>query len=312
MACDDCSFPPSDAAWADISGSVEERKQHLEESNKNLDIFKTTELQLGQWLSEKELMMSVLGPLSIDPNMLKMQKQQVQVSQDMTKQVQTGAFCRSHKSYLHIVFNLQILQNEFKSRKSQYEQLEDAASAILSSGNQDPTSGKLVREQLSAVTQKWQGLTGQLDQRDGLIDQAVVKTGQFQGLLRSLSQTVAQLESQLGDHQSHSAQPDAVRKQLEEVHGISGQLREERKKLKEAEVINGELAAMVTEDYLKADLARQLESVSKPFKQLEEKAGSTFNSLQLSRKASSGNAICVNSQRQKSVHLDKRACLQFV
>lgn len=68
-----------DAAWADISGSVEERKQHLEESNKNLDIFQTTELQLGQWLSEKELMMSVLGPLSIDPNMLKMQKQQVQV-----------------------------------------------------------------------------------------------------------------------------------------------------------------------------------------------------------------------------------------
>lgn len=69
----------SDAAWADVSGSVVERKQHLEESNKNLDIFQTTELQLGQWLSEKELMMSVLGPLSIDPNMLKMQKQQVQV-----------------------------------------------------------------------------------------------------------------------------------------------------------------------------------------------------------------------------------------
>lgn len=68
-----------DAAWADISGSVEERKQHLEESNKNLDIFQMTEVQLGQWLSEKELMMSVLGPLSIDPNMLKMQKQQVQV-----------------------------------------------------------------------------------------------------------------------------------------------------------------------------------------------------------------------------------------
>lgn len=70
----------SDAAWEDISGLVEERKQHLEQSNKNLDVFQTTELQLGQWLSEKELMMSVLGPLSIDPNMLKMQKQQVQVS----------------------------------------------------------------------------------------------------------------------------------------------------------------------------------------------------------------------------------------
>lgn len=71
--------PYVDAAWADVSGSVEERKQYLEESNKNLDIFQATELQLGQWLSEKELLMSVLGPLSIDPNMLKMQKQQVQV-----------------------------------------------------------------------------------------------------------------------------------------------------------------------------------------------------------------------------------------
>ncbi|XP_068580005.1 dystonin isoform X1 [Cebidichthys violaceus] len=240
-----------DAAWADISGSVEDRKQHLEQSNKNLDIFQTTELQLVQWLSEKELMMSVLGPLSIDLNMLKMQKQQVQ-----------------------------ILQNEFKSRKPQYEQLEEAASAILSSsGNQDPSSGKLVREQLTAVTQKWQGLTGQLDQRDSLIDQAVVKTGQFQELLRSVGQTATQLENQLTNHQGHSTQPEAVKKQLEDVHNISAQLREERKKLKEAEAINAELTAIVTEDYLKADLARQLDSVSKPFKQLEEKAAKRIEHL---------------------------------
>ncbi|XP_063730448.1 LOW QUALITY PROTEIN: dystonin [Eleginops maclovinus] len=240
-----------DAAWADISCTVEERKQHLEQSNKNLEIFQTTQLQLGQWLSEKELMMSVLGPLSIDPNMLKMQKQQVQ-----------------------------ILQNEFKSRKPQYEKLEEAASSILSSsGNQDPSGGKVVREQLSAVTQKWQGITGQLDQRDSLIDQASVKTGQFQDLLRGVSQTATQLENQLTNHQGHSTQPDAVKMQLEDVHNISAQLREERKKLKEAEAINAELTAMVTEDYLKADLARQLESVSKPFKQLEEKAAKRIEQL---------------------------------
>ncbi|KAF7667089.1 hypothetical protein LDENG_00080090 [Lucifuga dentata] len=240
-----------DAAWADISGCVEERKQHLEQSNKNLDIFQSTEPQLKQWLSEKELMMSVLGPLSVDPNMLKMQKQQVQ-----------------------------ILQHEFKSRKPQYEQLEDAASAILnSSGKLNPSCEKLVREQLTALTQKWQGLTGQLDQRDGLIDQAVVKTGQFQDLLRRLSQTAAQLENQLVNQQGYSTQPDAVKKQLEDAQTVSAQLREERKKLKEAEAIKAELTAMVTEDYLKADLDRQLESVSKPFKQLEEKAAKRIQQL---------------------------------
>lgn len=131
----------------------------------------------------------------------------------------------------------------------------------------------MVKEQLSGVTQKWQDLTGQLDQRDSLIDQAVVKTGQFQDLLRSLSHTTTQLENQLTNHHANSTQPDAVKKQLEDVQNISAQLREERKKLKQAEAINLELSAMVTEDYLKADLARQLESVSKPFKQLEDKAG---------------------------------------
>lgn len=171
----------------------------------------------------------------------------------------------------------QILQNEFKSRKPQYEQLEEAASAILNSGNQDPSSGKQVKEQLAVLTQKWQGLTGQLDQRDGLIDQAVVKTADFQELLSSLGQTTAQLEKRLTNQQGHSTQPDAVKKQLEDVHNISVQLREERKKLKVAEAISAELTTMVTEDYLKADLARQLESVGKPFKQLEEKAGSPFN-----------------------------------
>ncbi|XP_014069740.2 dystonin isoform X25 [Salmo salar] len=234
-----------DAAWADVSGSVEDRKQHLEESNRNLDVFQTTEPQLRQWLSEKEMMLSVLGPLSMDPNMLNTQRQQVQ-----------------------------ILLNEFDSHKPQYDQLNEAAAAILStSGKQDPSSGvKVVKDQLAAVTQKWQGLTGQLRQRAGLIDQAVGKTGQFQDLLRSLSQSAASLETRLNSQQALSSQPDVVKKQLEEANTISGQLREERKRLKEAETLCSELSALVTEDYLKTDLARQLEVVTKPFKQLEDKA----------------------------------------
>uniref|UniRef100_A0A4W5PI64 Dystonin n=1 Tax=Hucho hucho TaxID=62062 RepID=A0A4W5PI64_9TELE len=241
-----------DAAWADVSGSVEDRKQRLEESNRNLDMFQTTEPLLRQWLSEKDMMLSVLGPLSMDPNMLNTQKQQVQ-----------------------------ILLNEFDSRKPQFDQLHEAAAAILStSGKQDPSSGgKVVKDQLAAVTQKWQGLTGQLGQRAGLIDQAVGKSGQFQDLLMSLSQSAASLETQLNSQQALSSQPDVVKKQLEEANTISGQLREERKRLKEAETLCSELSALVTEDYLKAGLDRQLEGVNKPFKQLEDKAAKRIQQL---------------------------------
>uniref|UniRef100_A0A674CR72 Dystonin n=1 Tax=Salmo trutta TaxID=8032 RepID=A0A674CR72_SALTR len=241
-----------DAAWADVSGSVEDRKQCLEESNRNLDVFQTTETQLRQWLSEKDMMLSVLGPLSMDPNMLNTQKQQVQ-----------------------------ILLNEFDSRKPQFDQLHEAAAAILStSSKQDPSSGgKVVKDQLATITQKWQGLTGQLGQRAGLIDQAVGKSSQFQDLLMSLSQSTASLETRLNSQQALSSQPDVVKKQLEEANTISGQLREERKRLKEAETLCSELSSLVTEDYLKAGLDRQLEGVNKPFKQLEDKAGKRIQQL---------------------------------
>lgn len=58
---------------------MENRKQHLEESSRMLELFQTNQLQLSQWLLEKDLMLSVLGSLSMDPNMLNTQKQQVQV-----------------------------------------------------------------------------------------------------------------------------------------------------------------------------------------------------------------------------------------
>lgn len=57
------------------------RQKQLEESASHLACFQAAESQLRPWLMEKELMMGVLGPLSIDPNMLNAQKQQVQVSE---------------------------------------------------------------------------------------------------------------------------------------------------------------------------------------------------------------------------------------
>ncbi|XP_062851947.1 dystonin isoform X3 [Trichomycterus rosablanca] len=239
-----------DAGWEDVKGSVENRKQHLEESSRMLELFQTTQPQLAQWLQEKELMMSVLGPLSMDPNMLNTQRQQVQ-----------------------------ILLNEFEGRKTQYEQLTEAAMSIAAaSGNEDPTI-KNVNEQLAAIAQKWQSLTSQLSQRDALIEQAVGKTKQFQDILRHLEESAVNLESQLNGQSALSTQPDAVKKQLEETNAVLAQLCEERKRLKEAEDLCSELSALVTEEYLRANLTGQLESVSKPFKLLEDKAAKQIQQL---------------------------------
>uniref|UniRef100_A0A8C2DBA5 Dystonin n=1 Tax=Cyprinus carpio TaxID=7962 RepID=A0A8C2DBA5_CYPCA len=219
-----------DAEWEEVRGTMEVRKQHLEESSRMLELFQTTQPQLSQWLQEKELMMGVLGPLSVDPNMLNTQKQQVQ-----------------------------ILLKEFDSRKPQYEKLTEAATAIASASEQQDPAVEQVKEQLASVSQKWQALTGQLSQRHALIEQVVGKTTQFQELLRSLSKSATCLETELNNQQALSTQPDEVKKQIEATNSILAQLREEKKRLKEAETVCSELSAMVTEEYLRADLTKQLE-----------------------------------------------------
>lgn len=162
---------------------------------------------------------------------------------------------------------------EFEGRKPQYEQLNEAAVVISSaSGNQDPAVEK-VKKQSDVITQKWQELTSQLSDRDSLIEQAVGKTTQFQELLRQLGESTADLEFQLNGQQTLSTQPDAVKKQLEVTNAVLAKLCEEKKRLKEAECLCSELSALVTEEYLRANLTAQLESVTKPFKMLEDKAG---------------------------------------
>lgn len=68
-----------DSRWQTANQSAAERQTELETCADRLGSFASAANQLGPWLREKELMMSVLGPLSIDPNMLNTQKQQAQV-----------------------------------------------------------------------------------------------------------------------------------------------------------------------------------------------------------------------------------------
>lgn len=91
--------------------------------------------------------------------------------------------------------------------------------------------------------------------------------------MQSLSKSATCLETELNNQQALSTQPDEVKKQIEATNAILSQLREEKKRLKEAETLCSELSAMVTEEYLRADLTKQLEGITKPFRQLEDKAG---------------------------------------
>ncbi|XP_068773807.1 microtubule-actin cross-linking factor 1 isoform X11 [Struthio camelus] len=237
--------------WARANQATAERQQKLEESANQLASFQAAEAQLRPWLLEKELMMSVLGPLSIDPNMLNAQKQQVQ-----------------------------FMLKEFEARRQQHEQLNQAAQSILTGPGDVSPSTNQVREELQGVNQKWSELTERLNSRSSQIDQAIVKSTQYQELLQGLSEKVKAVGQRLSSQSAISTQPDAVKQQLGETSEIRSDLEQLEEEIAEAQTLCDDLSVLIGEQYLKDELRKRLETVALPLKGLEDLAADRMNRLQ--------------------------------
>ncbi|XP_067390069.1 microtubule-actin cross-linking factor 1 isoform X4 [Emydura macquarii macquarii] len=237
--------------WARANQVTTERQQKLEKSVNQLASFQAAEAQLRPWLMEKELMMSVLGPLSIDPNMLNAQKQQVQ-----------------------------FMLKEFEARRQQHEQLNQAAEGILTSPGDVSSSSNQVQKELQGVNQKWTELTERLNSRSNQIDQAIVKSTQYQELLQGLSEKVKAVGQRLSSQAAISTQPDAVKQQLEETSEIRSDLGQLEEEIMEAQALCDELSVLIGEQYLKDELKKRLETVAFPLKGLEDLAADRMNRLQ--------------------------------
>uniref|UniRef100_A0A8C3XHH0 Microtubule actin crosslinking factor 1 n=1 Tax=Cyanoderma ruficeps TaxID=181631 RepID=A0A8C3XHH0_9PASS len=214
--------------WERASQATAARQQKLEESATQLATFQAAEAQLRPWLMEKELMMSVLGPLSIDPNMLSAQKQQVQ-----------------------------FMLKEFEARRQQHEQLNQAAQSILTGPGDVSPSTSQVRDELQGVNQKWSELTERLNSRSSQIDQAIVKSTQYQELLQGLSEKVKAVGQRLSSQSAISTQPDAVKQQLEETSEIRSDLEQLEEEISEAQTLCDDLSVLIGEQYLKDELRKQ-------------------------------------------------------
>ncbi|XP_077146122.1 dystonin isoform X1 [Ranitomeya variabilis] len=240
-----------DSFWKDITQMTAERQQTLEESSNDLTLFQNAEAQLKQWLIEKELMASVLGPLSIDPNMLKTQKQQVQ-----------------------------ILLKEFDARKQQYEQLNSAGQRILSRPGDLPACDEAVKKQIADVACKWESLTGQLNDRCDRIDQAIVKSIDYQNHLNGLSEKLSALNNKLASSMTISSDPSAVKLKLETARQVQEEIKQEMENIERARALCDELSRLVAEEYLKVELNRQMDNIVKPLMDLNEKTASHIEQIQ--------------------------------
>eukprot|EP00079_Xenopus_tropicalis_P021542 XP_012812889.1 PREDICTED: microtubule-actin cross-linking factor 1 isoform X20 [Xenopus tropicalis] len=240
-----------DQQWGRVNQVTAERQHKLEESANQLATFQVAGSQLCPWLKEKELMMSVLGPLSVDPNMLNAQKQQVQ-----------------------------FMLKEFEARKAQYEELKLAAYGILTGPGEESPSTCQVEEEFHNISGKWMELTSRLNSRADQIDQATIKSSQYKEVLQRLTDKIKQAGKNLAAQPAVSTQPDAVKQQLQETSGIRSELEQLAKEVTDAQKLCNELSALVMEPYLKDELQKRLDTVALPLKGMEDLAVDRVNRLQ--------------------------------
>lgn len=177
--------------------------------------------------------------------------------------------------YLNTVvsFLSQFMLKEFEARRQQHEQLNEAAQGILTGPGDASASTSQVQKELQSINEKWIELTDKLNSRSNHIDQAVVKSTQYQELLQDLSEKVKAVGQRLSGQSAISTQPEAVKQQLEETSEIRSDVEQLDQEIKEAQTLCDELSVLIGEQYLKDELKKRLETVALPLQGLEDLAG---------------------------------------
>jgi chromosome segregation ATPase len=132
--------------------------------------FHDTHDNLSGWLSAKDRMMMVLGPISSDSRMVQSQVQQVQV-----------------------------LREEFRTQQPQLSHLSEVGESVLTHLDPDTPDAQRVSARLASILQRWADLLGRLEERADSLGAAADTSREFDAGLNRLRDALQGISDQLDD-----------------------------------------------------------------------------------------------------------------
>lgn len=220
--------------WKNLNDLCKNRIDFSEQIRDFLD----THDNLNNWLTAKERMFTVLGPISSDPRMVQSQVQQVQV-----------------------------LREEFRTQQPQLKHLQDIGHGILDQLNPASPESKSVSTKLQNIQDKWDDLVGRLDERAQSLGAAADTSKEFDAGLSRLRDALQKISDDLdkvpfdGDHQEN----------LRKIDNLDRQLEGQRPLLADAEAAGAALCNVLSDPASRADVNARLGAIGKQYQALQKK-----------------------------------------
>nr|CAD7258245.1 unnamed protein product [Timema shepardi] len=220
--------------WKSLNDRCKDRIKFMED----LKDFHDTHDHLSNWLSAKDRMMTVLGPISSDSRMVQSQVQQVQV-----------------------------LREEFRSQQPQLHHLTEVGESVLSNLDEDSPDGHRLASKLSSVLQRWADLLGRLEERAESLGAAADTSREFDAGLNRLRDALQGISDNLDDLPLDKDPEEQLRK----VENLERQLEGQRPLLADAESAGEQLCEVLSDPASRAEIQGKLTAVGRQYNNLQKK-----------------------------------------
>nr|XP_022907001.1 microtubule-actin cross-linking factor 1 isoform X2 [Onthophagus taurus] len=222
------------ARWKALNDMLKDRIRFTEDFKEFLD----THDSLSSWLSSKDRMLTVLGPISCDPRMVQSQVQQVQV-----------------------------LREEFRSQQPQLQHFLEVGDSVLAFLGPNTNDGRKVNDKIGVVQKRWAELLAKLEERADSLGAAADTSREFDAQLTRLRDGLQAISDNL-DELPLDKDPE---EQLRKVENLERQLEGQRPLLADLETAGAQLCEVLSDPASRADIQAKLASVGRQYNALQKK-----------------------------------------
>lgn len=234
--------------FKELQGRLKDKLKYMDRIKDFLDNHDS----LNNWLSSKDKMMAVLGPIASDPRMAQMQAQQVMV-----------------------------LRDEFHGQEPKLNGLNELGDSIIAASEPNSPASRKINDKLDTINNKWTELIGQLDSRDSALNAASDASKDFYDNYNKLQDKLQKLGDDFDEAMANGLDPA---QQLNVMQALEDGLDGVRHPLINLEGLGEHLMSILSDPSSKSDIKSKIGQLNKMYNNLERKLGNKRSEIEASLK----------------------------